>query len=316
MLFDPKKRETLSPDWRAVIAHVMQIGLIDEIFDADVWTPEDIVFQGGTSIHVVWGSPRYSEDLDFMVSVDRSRDIERVMARAVRNIGQRMLLSLPGGQLAMKSPKADSGAEGEVLAYQVVWSHPSKQGVVKVKTEFFTVAPERIRDYKREVRRHSPDLRAVASRPEFSGFDVSDLRVRSMIPAAHPESIYGDKLVAMAKRQYVKQRDFFDLWWLATQMGGAVDLTDPAQLYEAVRRSAACYRYSDEEIAEGMNLFLETPAEAADEIEENLKAFLPPQFHRRLASTGAFQEMYTHAMEEGSRLLMTIEARYEGGARP
>jgi hypothetical protein len=30
--------------------------------------PGDLIFQGGTSLHLVHGSPRYSEDLDFLVN--------------------------------------------------------------------------------------------------------------------------------------------------------------------------------------------------------------------------------------------------------
>src|ERR1700747_1336227 len=32
------------------------------------WTPGDLVFQGGTSLHLAHGSPRFSEDLDFLVN--------------------------------------------------------------------------------------------------------------------------------------------------------------------------------------------------------------------------------------------------------
>ena len=141
---------------------------------------------------------------------------------------------------------------------------------------------------------------------------LADLRVHSLVPAATPESIYGDKLVALAKRPYLKMRDFFDLWWLRTQMN--VRLSDDA-LLATMRRSAACYDYSDAQIAEGCQKLLTYPPETAGDIRSNLVAFLPPRVYEQYQvivdenAGDAFDQMYAHAMSEVSRLHEAIGAK-------
>jgi hypothetical protein len=174
MLFDPRKRENLPPVLKAGIAQVMQYGLLDELFSASAWTAKDIVFQGGTSIHVVWNSPRHSEDLDFMVSYEKVGEIERVVERAAKGIKARLMQSLPGSEIQVKFPKEGKGQLRDVVAYDVVWSHPQKIGSVRVKVEFFVIEPKHLENYRREVHEHRPDTMLIKARPELEDFNIND----------------------------------------------------------------------------------------------------------------------------------------------
>jgi predicted nucleotidyltransferase component of viral defense system len=311
MLFDPHKRENLPPLLKAGIAQVMQYRLLDELFSAGAWTAKDIVFQGGTSIHVIWNSPRVSEDLDFMVSETKTGEIGRVVEKAARGIKAAMMRSLPGSDVHVKFPQAGRGSLRDVMNYDVVWSHPKKMGGVRVKVEFFVVEPQHLLNYGREVHEHMPDAMLIKARPELDGFQASDLTVRSLMPVALPESIYGDKLVALAKRRYLKCRDFYDLWWLHSQLGVR---PGGAAIYDVARRSADCYAYSDGDLADSLHDFQTHPAEVARDIEQNLAAFLPASVYEALAAPArgqdgnTFDVMYRHAMAETGRLLDAIGA--------
>lgn len=305
MLFDPGKRENLSPALKMGISQVMQYALLDEIFGAAVWETKDIAFQGGTSIHVLWNSPRWSEDLDFLVSIDKAREIERVMEKARKGIQRKLTLSLPGSEIRLKPPTGSPELR-DVIKYEFIWGHSSKMGAVKVKVEFFPVEPKHLEGYERVVGRQRQDPMVIATRPELAEFDLGALTVHSLVPAAAPEAIYGDKMVALAKRPYTKPRDFFDLWWLTSQLGIS---PDDARLYDVARRSADCYLYTDADLREGLALLLEQPPDLARELESNLKIFLPSKLHSHLARTGGFDEMYTHVMTEAGRLATMLKER-------
>ena len=312
-----KRRTELTSAMRNSISQVMQYALLDEILGAQSWQASDLVFQGGTSIHLVWNSPRYSEDLDFMISTERCGQIERVMERAAKGVCSRILLTMPDSEIHLKKPRADKDAAepGSLLKYELVWSDISVMGSVRVKAEFYTVRPEHLDAYKRKSLRHNPDAMTAAVRD--MGMDINEMTVRSAIPAALPESIYGDKLVAIARRTYLKPRDFFDLWWLHTQLGTDVPT---AGLYDTVRRSANCYDCTDADLVEGLQRIMQQPPSLADILEENLAAFLPPALHRRMSEQGKFGAMYRHAMTECERLCdvmaVHIEPDMEAGAAP
>jgi hypothetical protein len=48
----------------------LQFAALDALMGSRRWQPGELVFRGGTSLHLVHGSPRFSEDLDFLVSND------------------------------------------------------------------------------------------------------------------------------------------------------------------------------------------------------------------------------------------------------
>ena len=49
------------------LRQALHVAVLEALVAARRWEPGDLVFQGGTSLHLVHGSPRFSEDLDFLV---------------------------------------------------------------------------------------------------------------------------------------------------------------------------------------------------------------------------------------------------------
>lgn len=50
------------------LRQALHVATLDALMASRRWEPGDLVFQGGTSLHLAHGSPRYSEDLDFLVN--------------------------------------------------------------------------------------------------------------------------------------------------------------------------------------------------------------------------------------------------------
>jgi hypothetical protein len=50
------------------LRQALHVATLDALMASRRWEPGDLIFQGGTSLHLTHGSPRYSEDLDFLVN--------------------------------------------------------------------------------------------------------------------------------------------------------------------------------------------------------------------------------------------------------
>ena len=49
----------------------MQLLLLDALMASGNWSRDEIRFQGGTCLSLVYGSSRFSEDLDFVLGTER-----------------------------------------------------------------------------------------------------------------------------------------------------------------------------------------------------------------------------------------------------
>ena len=50
------------------LRQALHVATWDASMAARRWEPGDLVFQGGTCLHLAHGSPRFSEDLDFLIN--------------------------------------------------------------------------------------------------------------------------------------------------------------------------------------------------------------------------------------------------------
>lgn len=170
-----------------------------------------IAFHGGTSLHLSWRSPRFSEDLDFLL--DRETDIGASIVSVTERVRELFFADDPQFVIEMKDRTRD-GDRMEAFMLQI--SHPAYLGKSSVKVEFWKVDKAYLEGYRTELRT-----------PMKSGDMVS--RVSNPVPAATLETAYCDKLTAFATRPFLKWRDIYDLWWIGTQTDARLDM-------EAVRR--------------------------------------------------------------------------------
>jgi predicted nucleotidyltransferase component of viral defense system len=158
----------------------------------------NIAFQGGTSLSLAWGSPRFSEDLDFLIQ--RGSPIDELVLHMpdIEKSLQRHFLATSSEFDVQIVDKTKDRNRMNIFEVQV-----QKQGVlgkVKVKTEFWGVDTSYLNGYASEYRLSKSLAKGrISSAP---------------IPTASLESVLSDKLVALSFRPKLKWRDVFDIWWI------------------------------------------------------------------------------------------------------
>ena len=76
------------------ITEFLHLNIIERLLQESSWVYKDIVFQGGTSLHLAWRSPRFSEDLDFLLSEDRENEIVKILSRTAKKLSADVLFMI------------------------------------------------------------------------------------------------------------------------------------------------------------------------------------------------------------------------------
>lgn len=169
------------------------------------WALGEIKFQGGTSLHLVHGSPRYSEDLDFLAKTDMG--LQSALLGTLTHIRSSFAREFPQMAVTLKTRDeegADTPRNPRVFTFAI--SEPDWHQTLKVKVEFYIVEETAIAAYQSTVM----PIRPVST------------QMRVDIPPAYIETgdlseILVDKIYALGDRKRIKERDLFDLWWICSQ---------------------------------------------------------------------------------------------------
>jgi predicted nucleotidyltransferase component of viral defense system len=176
------------------LRQALHVAVLDALMSSRRWEPGDLAFQGDTSLHLVHGSPRFSEDLDFLVrsSLNLERIEEAIQARLS------FTPWLPkDAQLTVTRAKEGRNPH----SFMVSLKGQALIGGVRVKVEMWQTPKAGLEPLKVTV---SPVKLA-------SGFGAG---AQAFVPTLAPIEIYADKVFALAARPYLKPRDVFDLYWL------------------------------------------------------------------------------------------------------
>jgi predicted nucleotidyltransferase component of viral defense system len=279
----PKRNLTATE--RFELRQIMHVATLEALLASRRWSPGDLVFQGGTSLHLAHGSPRFSEDLDFLVDSSLSlgsigKSIERRLAGSAW---------LPA-DAALKVTKAKDGHNPH--AFDVAVGGENMIGSVKVKVEMWAadkdaaIAPLRI----------SVVPVRLTSGPQAG--------MQAFVPAADLQEIHADKIFAVAARPYLKPRDVFDLHWLRKNHApgeiGAVTLRDmqtrlatyPNTTLEAWLQAAAARRVELQS--------------AAGAVLEDLKRWLPPSWPLSRETVQEMLDEAVRALDEGVAVMQLL----------
>ena len=277
------------------IADTLHRHVLMELIEAGDWSCKNMAFQGGTSLHLVWDSPRYSEDLDFVLAENEEEHLAHSMQKVRRKVQSWMAGKYPECKVEIKDRRK---ADNAVKKFDVVWSEPSVLGTVMVRTEFYAVDPHLLQAY-------TPALRAVDSEKL--------VRLHATIPAAQREWIFHDKMHAIADRPFLKWRDLFDVWWLRTQSKGSQGrgLTPPwedPQFWERAKVVNAMYHGTPDGLLTGFKKFLSlNPAEVAAAADKDLAPFLPPKLWERFKKDNIPQTIVEFVRADIQQVMATIE---------
>lgn len=196
-----KTKKELSPSEKHLWEQTLQILTLEGIAGETALGIEDLVFHGGTSLRLSWNSPRYSEDLDFMVIEKKLAEIPKEMQK-VFNFLERKLKKVDP-ELKFRFKTSDR-RDGSLLNYMLVLEKENVLGSAKVKLEFWSIKNDFLENYQ-----------STWKQPKIH--DDINLKIEDMLPVAELKSAYCDKLVALSTRPFLKWRDLFDIWWIRNQ---------------------------------------------------------------------------------------------------
>lgn len=160
-----------------------------------------LVFQGGTSLRLCHGSPRYSEDLDFAGGPDFSLEDFAAMGECIRDTLSRVS---PTAQVRVRDPRR----EGMVNRWRIN---------IRTAEQTKDMPSQIIKLEVAAVAAHDPRLAVARIRyPQLAGvFAPIPLTAESI------EEILADKMLSYVAADYVRYRDLWDMGWLT--MRGGID---------------------------------------------------------------------------------------------
>ena len=174
--------KNLRIDVTQVVREFWETVILKGLFDS----PEGklLVFKGGTALRLVYGSPRFSEDLDFSLTTDRLRDKFTLLLKKITSPFPELVIT-----------------DLEEKYYTCL-------GEIKV-TQDYLPTPFRIKVEisKRRERGYKSDLAMISS-------PVSTVQCLGRV--ATLEQLYKDKLACLKDR--AKSKDVFDLWYICQKL--------------------------------------------------------------------------------------------------
>lgn len=172
---------------------------------------DKLTFQGGTSLRLCYGAPRFSEDLDFAGGINFNiKDLMSMKICLEEYLATRYSL-----EIDVKEPK-DLLKESEyknikVNKWQIrVMTHPERRDIPK---QMIKIEVANIPAYTQEARQlvHNYDF-------------LPDNYRNIIIMTETIEEIFADKIIAFVHCQaYVRYRDIWDLHWLK-QKGASLNM--------------------------------------------------------------------------------------------
>ncbi len=282
-----QKRRPMTLEIAREWAELAQISFIDALSTCAPMSLEQIAFHGGTNLHLSWGSPRFSEDLDFLVGRGLGASVREVMPRIQSRMQVMAAATDPDLQVTITDK---TKGEGNLLNFRIVLSSPLIMGQVMTKVEFWQVEADYMKDFETKF-----------VKPVASGDVVT--RISQPLPAATRQAAFADKVVALGYRPHLKWRDLFDIWWLSGQEKIQPEATLPRILHHA-----SAYRGPEgASLSAGLRRFLDLdPAEIAAQADPDLKRWLPSALWDVLNPKGV-REIVAHVREVASEYAQRLE---------
>lgn len=267
------------------LRQTLHVATLDALMASRRWEPGDLVFQGGTSLHLAHGSPRFSEDLDFLVNSALKLDF----------IGDAMQARLEGtawlpGDTRLTVGKVKDGHNPH--AFVVSIGGPDVIGAVRVKVEMWQTKKAALSAVK-----------AVVAPVKLARGPAAGMQ--TFVPTADLPEIYADKVFALAARPYLKPRDVFDLHWLGTHSGLRECSVDDLRVRLATYPNETPSAWLEKAFARRMEL-----REAGDAIAIDLKRWLPSSWPITGASAKEMAQTAVQAIEQGIDMMREIEAEH------
>jgi hypothetical protein len=241
---------------------------------------DQLTFQGGTSLRLCYGSPRFSEDLDFV----GGRDFDAAQLLSMKSCIERYVGARYGLEVSVRDPREHTDEPAnrnvQVHKWQIrVVTAPARPDLPR---QMIKIEVANVPAYTREPRQ-------LRQNYDFLPDGYGDL----VVLVESLNEIMADKLVSLVDcTKYIRHRDIWDLHWLRQQ--GAT--MEP----ELVRKKLADYR-SVEYPANAERLIERLPQIiAGKEFADQMSRFIPSDVRERTLLKDKFLTLLTN---ETSRAL-------------
>lgn len=284
-------KRQLSPADAFDLRQALHVATLDALMASRRWEPGDLIFQGGTSLHLAHGSPRFSEDLDFLVNSTLKLDS---IAEAIQSRLAGTAWVPEGTQLTVT--KAKDGHNPH--SFVVTIGGANVIGAVRVKVELWQT-----------VKSAMTPLKILVAPVRLARGPAAG--VQTFVPTADLPEIFADKVFAMGARPYLKPRDVFDLHWLVTHSG-----IHECSVDDMLVRLATYPNETPEAWLEKAESRQNELMASIDSITKDLKRWLPSSWPLDATTVKAMINTSVDALDHGIELMKEIEADCNGRPKP
>lgn len=192
--------QQLKIDISQIAREEWEMKILELLFDSSLG--QKIYFKGGTALRLAYGSPRYSEDLDFTVFKNITEQEFKIFAQNVAQINPQVKIS-------------DFKDKFNTLLTEFKITEPYLSRNFSVKIEIS----------KRQNKNYKYSLRLLTS-------PVTNIQVLANIEEI--KDIYAEKLAALFSRR--RSRDIFDIWFIAQKLRLPLPQNQPKILKREIRQ--------------------------------------------------------------------------------
>ncbi len=275
----------MKPEQAFDLRQALHVATLDALLASRRWEPGELLFQGGTSLHLAHGSPRFSEDLDFLVN--SSLKLES-LSKAVRSrlVGASWLTQ----GLEISVTPAKEGRNPHTFVVSVGGAEVI--GAVRVKVELWKTQASTM-----------AAMKAVVAQVRLANGPAAGMQ--AFVPTAELPEIYADKVFALAARPYMKARDVFDLYWLKARGKPQICSKADMLLRLATYPNEAPAAWLDKSSARLLQLQGLAEQKA---METDLKRWLPSAWPLDLDMIRGMCTVASQALEQGMEVMQEISA--------
>jgi predicted nucleotidyltransferase component of viral defense system len=238
---------------------------------------KDIYFQGGTAIRWCYSGNRFSEDLDFVTHL-RGDGIASFLEKIAEQVRRTAVAHFGAGEFEIKARKSVRN----VAHTAFIRFRPDKERKkISVKVDFEELEEGLAPQSEKMFLFMLPLVRHLITVGEFRIPAPS-----SIIVVETMEEILSDKIRALIERDYLKGRDFYDIWFLSS-LGVGCDVALMKKKIEMYKAPFTCKR--------GVDFFLNPDPmvrkEISSAIKQDLSRFLS-HGDMSVFETNGFRDMF------------------------
>lgn len=283
------KRRHLDIATRRNLSGLVHWAFIEALTHVIPFQTHEIAFHGGTPLHSHWGSPRFSEDLDFLLLRKLAPSIREFMPKITSRMRRTLQSHDPGPLNLMILDRTRNGSN--LLNYRATLTSTAFIGNVNVNAEFWQVDKDYLRKYE------------MIFLETLKCGNVA-VPLSQAMPTATLEAAYADKLVAITNRNFLKLHDFFDLWWI----GNRIDANPAATTDRFLHHSAAYSLQNSPTFHGSLRKFLNRPDLDSAAMTDTNRKWLPETPHRN-PKLDNFRLMVDHVCKVVDSVAKVIESR-------